>query len=125
MAGLSCKQKEILELPLVPICVTACAGSGKTRTAVHRLEAMRRLLDDRHGMIALLSFSNVAVDTFRKDYFAPAGVRTGGSTPVADVGGRLKVPNGAPAGRFLGRKPTGALQLAAHQAETSAITGIP
>ncbi|GGZ32893.1 DNA helicase [Asticcacaulis endophyticus] len=48
----------------------ACAGSGKTKTAVHRLIEMRRLLDDAHGMVALLSFSNVAVETFKKDYYA-------------------------------------------------------
>ncbi len=42
---------------------------------------MRELLDDTHGTIALLSFSNVAVNTFRRDYFAlirsdPAGSRS-------------------------------------------------
>lgn len=78
MSEISSKQKDIVELPLEPICVTACAGSGKTRTAVHRLAEMRRKLDDRHGIIALLSFSNVAVDTFRKDYFALADIRAGG-----------------------------------------------
>jgi len=68
MNGLSSQQEEIVGLPLGPICVSACAGSGKTRTAVHRLARMRQLLDDRHGIVALLSFSNVAVDTFRRDY---------------------------------------------------------
>lgn len=29
---------------------------------------MRRSSADKHGLVALLSFSNVAVDTFRKDY---------------------------------------------------------
>ena len=72
MSDLSCQQNEIVELPLGAICVMACAGSGKTRTAVHRLWQMRRQLKDRHGIIALLSFSNVAIDTFRKDYFALA-----------------------------------------------------
>jgi hypothetical protein len=38
---------------------------------------MRRQLQDRHGIVALLSFSNVAVDTFRKDYYALAEVRAG------------------------------------------------
>jgi len=79
MSGLPCKQKEIVELPLEPICVTACAGSGKTRTAVHRLWEMRRRLEDRHGVVALLSFSNIAVDTFRKDYYAFAEFRAGSS----------------------------------------------
>lgn len=66
---LSPQQLAIVDLPLDPIAVTACAGSGKTKTAVHRLVAMRKKYDGR-GMIALLSFSNVAVDTFRKEYAA-------------------------------------------------------
>ena len=70
MSDLSSEQETIARLPLGPLCVSACAGSGKTRTAVHRLRRMRELLEDRHGIIALLSFSNVAVDAFRKDYLA-------------------------------------------------------
>src|SRR6476620_5060740 len=70
MIDLSQEQREIAGLPLGPICVSACAGSGKTKTAVHRLRKMRQLLKDRHGIVALLSFSNVAVDTFKKDYFS-------------------------------------------------------
>ncbi len=53
---------------MVPLCVIACAGSGKTKTAVHRLVRMRRNLGKARGRVALLSFSNVAVDTFRKAY---------------------------------------------------------
>ncbi len=70
MIALSDQQKSVVELPLEPLAVTACAGSGKTKTAVHRLAEIRRRLEDRHGIVALLSFSNVAVDTFRKDYLA-------------------------------------------------------
>lgn len=66
---LSLEQQAIVDLPLSPIVVAACAGSGKTKTAVYRLAAMRRRYDGR-GLIALLSFSNVAVDTFRKEYAA-------------------------------------------------------
>lgn len=69
MNDLSPQQKVVVELPLGPLCVTACAGSGKTTTATHRLRQMRNLLDDRHGIVALLSFSNVAVDTFRRSYY--------------------------------------------------------
>ncbi|MCA0302418.1 MAG: ATP-dependent helicase [Proteobacteria bacterium] len=118
MFALSSKQKEIVGLPLAPICVTACAGSGKTRTAVHRLCEVRRRLEDRHGIIALLSFSNVAVDTFRKDYFALAGVRTRGSAGVeidtmdAFITGNILRPHahrtmGAPRTPYLvqGREP--------------------
>lgn len=66
---LSPEQQAIVDLPLSPIAVTACAGSGKTKTAVHRLAVMRRRYGGP-GLIALLSFSNVAVDTFRKEYAA-------------------------------------------------------
>lgn len=66
--GLSPEQREVVELPLAPLAVTACAGSGKTLTAIHRLAAMRSAFDDDHGLIALLSFSNVAVETFRAGY---------------------------------------------------------
>ncbi|MCG5260856.1 UvrD-helicase domain-containing protein [Cupriavidus gilardii] len=48
--------------------VVACAGSGKTFTAVRRLAEMRKRLGNHRGRIALLSFSNVAVDTFRREY---------------------------------------------------------
>ena len=77
MTGLSCKQRQIVELPLGQVCCTACAGSGKTRTAVHRLWEVRQKLQDRHGIVALLSFSNVAVETFRKDYYALSETRGG------------------------------------------------
>lgn len=70
MTKLSMEQEAIVALPLEPIAVTACAGSGKTRTAVHRLAAMRRLHSDERSLVALLSFSNVAVETFRKEYAA-------------------------------------------------------
>jgi len=70
MTELSDQQKTIVGLPLEPISVTACAGSGKTLTAVHRLAEMRTRLNDEHGIVALLSFSNIAVDTFRREYLA-------------------------------------------------------
>lgn len=66
-ADLSKKQGDIVALPLTPLAVIACAGSGKTRTAVHRLLSMRQRYDGP-GLIGLLSFSNVAVDTFKKEY---------------------------------------------------------
>ncbi len=74
--NLSDQQADIVSAELSPLAVTACAGSGKTTTAVRRLMEMRTRLDDRHGRIALLSFSNVAVDTFKNDYIAL--VRTDG-----------------------------------------------
>jgi superfamily I DNA/RNA helicase len=64
----SAEQLAIVDAPLAPLAVIACAGSGKTATAIRRLVAMRRLLGDNRGRIALLSFSNVAVETFRLGY---------------------------------------------------------
>jgi superfamily I DNA/RNA helicase len=85
MTGLSCAQKKIVELPLGAVCVTACAGSGKTRTAVRRLWEVRKKLEDRHGIVALLSFSNVAVDTFRKDYHALSEVSGGPYASAVEI----------------------------------------
>lgn len=68
MSTLTPEQRAVVDAPMVPLCVIACAGSGKTKTAVHRLVQMRRNLGDARGRVALLSFSNVAVDTFRKAY---------------------------------------------------------
>lgn len=68
MTGLSAEQQTIVDAPLAPLCVIACAGSGKTRTAVHRLAEIRRRLGGQRGRVALLSFSNIAVDTFRNGY---------------------------------------------------------
>lgn len=68
MISLTDEQREIVDAPLEPMSVIACAGSGKTLTAVHRLVEMRKRLAEHRGRIALLSFSNVAVDTFRKNY---------------------------------------------------------
>lgn len=79
MTALSLEQQAVVDAPLVPLSVVACAGSGKTRTAVHRLVEIRRRLGDQRGRVALLSFSNVAVNTFRSSYQMlaqelPAGV---------------------------------------------------
>jgi superfamily I DNA/RNA helicase len=68
MTALSDEQRAVVDAPTGPLSVIACAGSGKTRTAVHRLVEMRRRLGEQRGRVALLSFSNVAVDTFRDNY---------------------------------------------------------
>jgi len=68
MTALSDEQRAIVDAPTSPLSVIACAGSGKTRTAVHRLVEMRRRLGEQRGRVALLSFSNIAVDTFRENY---------------------------------------------------------
>ncbi len=102
MIELSQQQRQIIEAPLNPMAVTACAGSGKTSTAVRRLAAMRKQLNDRHGHVALLSFSNVAVDTFNRDFNAllqaePGSNRAGGveiSTVDAFVTSNIIRPHG-------------------------------
>lgn len=68
MTELSAEQQAIVAAPLEPMSVVACAGSGKTGTAVRRLAEIRKRLGDHRGRVALLSFSNVAVDTFRQSY---------------------------------------------------------
>jgi superfamily I DNA/RNA helicase len=68
MKALSDEQRAVVDAPTGPLSVIACAGSGKTRTAVHRLVEMRRRLGEQRVRVALLSFSNVAVDTFRDSY---------------------------------------------------------
>lgn len=68
MKELSPEQLAIIDAPLEPMSVVACAGSGKTRTAVRRLAEIRKRLGNHRGRVALLSFSNVAVDTFRQSY---------------------------------------------------------
>ncbi|BDB27803.1 hypothetical protein CTP10_R52130 [Cupriavidus sp. P-10] len=70
MTELSLEQSAIIYAPLDPVSVIACAGSGKTLTAVRRLVEIRRQLGSHRGRVALLSFSNVAVDTFRKSYMS-------------------------------------------------------
>lgn len=85
LTELSPQQKDIIELPLMPLSVTACAGAGKTKTAVHRLAAMRALCQDPHAIVALLSFSNVAVDTFQREYGRLGGTATSPSGVEIDT----------------------------------------
>ncbi len=68
MTALSTEQFAVVNAPLIPLAVVACAGSGKTRTAVRRLAEIRLRLGVSRAYPTLLSFSNVAVETFRKDY---------------------------------------------------------
>ena len=73
MDRLSPQQQSIVDAPLDPMCVVACAGSGKTKTAVERLAKIREKLGDSRSHVALLSFSNVAVNTFRNIYSEKQG----------------------------------------------------
>lgn len=70
MTSISPQQQLVVDRPSGRLCVIACAGSGKTRTVVHRVVKLQEMLGGERGRIALLSFSNVAVDTFRHDYRA-------------------------------------------------------
>jgi superfamily I DNA/RNA helicase len=79
MTVLSDEQIRIVDAPLTSLAVIACAGSGKTETAIRRVVAMRALLGDNRGRIALLSFSNIAVDTFRDGYQKLASVLPDGA----------------------------------------------
>ncbi|MNS47700.1 DNA-dependent helicase II [compost metagenome] len=76
MSALSGQQDDVVQADLKSLAVLACAGSGKTRTAIHRLLEVHRRLERPRGRVALLSFSNVAVDTFRRDYAALCQVKT-------------------------------------------------
>jgi superfamily I DNA/RNA helicase len=62
------EQQDIIIHALAPLSVTACAGSGKTFTAVRRVNALRGLRESGRGHVALLSFSNVAIDVFGRNY---------------------------------------------------------
>ena len=68
MIVLSKKQQLVVGAPLEAMAVVACAGSGKTETAVNRLAKIRSDQVQFRSHVALLSFSNVAVDTFKKSY---------------------------------------------------------
>lgn len=51
------EQAKIIEAEIVGQKVTACAGSGKTATAVRRVIEVRRQLSESRGYVALLSYS--------------------------------------------------------------------
>lgn len=67
-SSLSTEQQAVVDAVLGPMSVLACAGSGKTRTAVHRLASIRKRIGEHRGYVALLSFSNIAVATFNASY---------------------------------------------------------
>lgn len=75
------EQQAIIDADLFPLAVVACPGSGKTATAVRRLAAVRERLEGMRGHTALLSYSNIAVDTFRSEYLQRRG-RDGASDRV-------------------------------------------
>ena len=68
MSDPSPEQESIIDEVLVPLSVIACAGSGKTFTAVRRIDSIRSRMSSGRAYVALLSFSNIAVDVFGKTY---------------------------------------------------------
>lgn len=62
------EQQQILSAGLIGLKVVACAGSGKTSTAVRRLFEMRKAMERSRSYAVLLSYSNVAVNTFREKF---------------------------------------------------------
>jgi hypothetical protein len=68
VVSLSKKQQLVIDAPLEAMAVVACAGSGKTKTAVSRLAKIRSEQDQSRSHVALLSFSKVAVETFKQSY---------------------------------------------------------
>ena len=66
MLQLTNQQSDIINAPLTHLAVIACAGSGKTRTAVQRLINIATNIAEERSKVALLSFSNIAVQTFKK-----------------------------------------------------------
>ena len=68
------QQKDVIEESLVAQSVIACAGSGKTFTAVRRVDAVRSRIESTRGHVALLSFSNVAVEVFARSYLEDVSI---------------------------------------------------
>lgn len=81
----SSEQQDIINAPLCSCSVIACAGSGKTLTAVHRLYKLREILRHDRTRIALLSFTNVAVETFKSQYSKLIGQESQGIVDKVDI----------------------------------------
>lgn len=103
------EQRNIIEAALVGQRVIACAGSGKTATAVRRLAETRRQMGASRQYAALLSYSNVAVDTFRAEYAALTEAQPGLSSRVlictvdSFVASHILAPHAAPTMQCSGR----------------------
>jgi hypothetical protein len=75
MNGPSAQQEDVINEGLSALSVIACAGSGKTFTAVRRVDAVRSQIEAGRGHVALLSFSNVAVNVFGRSYIEESAVK--------------------------------------------------
>lgn len=67
---LSEQQQQIVNSDLSSMLIIACAGSGKTETAIQKLIKLRSDMADDRGYVTLLSFTNTAIKTFRNRYFS-------------------------------------------------------
>lgn len=67
---LSEQQHQIVNSDLSSMLIIACAGSGKTETAIQKLIKLRSDMADDRGYVTLLSFTNTAIKTFRNRYFS-------------------------------------------------------
>lgn len=67
---LSEQQQQIVNSDLSSMRIIACAGSGKTETAIQKLIKLRSDMADDRGYVTLLSFTNTAIKTFRNRYFS-------------------------------------------------------
>lgn len=67
---LSEQQQQIVNSELSSMQIIACAGSGKTETAIQKLIKLRSDMADDRGCVTLLSFTNAAIKTFRDRYFS-------------------------------------------------------
>ena len=65
-------QNTVITAPLISMSIIAGAGSGKTKTAIARVLAIVNRLP-RLKRVALLSFSNIAVNTFREGLIKAGG----------------------------------------------------
>ena len=66
---LSEQQQIVVDSEPESMCIIACAGSGKTETAIQKLIKLRTDMANHRGYIALLSFTNTAIKTFREGYY--------------------------------------------------------
>lgn len=67
---LSEQQQQIVNSELSSMRIIACAGSGKTETAIQKLIKLRSDMVDDRGYVTLLSFTNTAIKTFSNRYFS-------------------------------------------------------
>ena len=105
MSVLSDEQQTIVDALLEPMSVIACAGSGKTRTAVYRVVEMRdrkteRLVFNQRAQVFTLFFSELlgVVEQLVSEIIGKnhgcCGYRSGKTTSSGFVGAGLELESG-------------------------------